>query len=208
MKLSTLLTSAVSLLSAVLALPIDKRLYQPSSPVFSVIAHHEGAVFQYHLLKFDGQDLVLNTDEKAFFGRVQGSHNYTLNLPGSEKGDNATQTAPDTINVVVDPKSQRLTTTKLPINATTGFGIEHQKLTYKNESAFLACPSPGYRGEYYVYFGNHNKTECPPESFSRGYTVELIVESDSTVNYNPDTNKNTDGIPEPRKRSLLEYLMG
>lgn len=188
-------------ISVVSGMPIFKRLYQPSSPVFSVIAHHEGAVFQYHLLKWDGEDLVLNADEKAFFGRVQAQNDYILNLPGSKKSDNATQSIPHTTSVVVDPETFKLSTTESPVNASHGFGIEKQKLTYQNSTGFLACPSPGYRGEYYVYFGNNNKTECPPESFSKGYPIELIVESDSTVNYNPKTNKMSDpNAPEPRKR--------
>lgn len=182
-----LLTYLLVLLTAVSALPINKRLYKPSSPVFSIIAHHESAVFQYYLLKWDGQDLVLNTDEAAFFGRIKANNDYVLNLPGSEKADNATQIAPKTTNVYVNPKTFQLSTTEAPVNASTGFGITDQKLTYQNSTGFLACPANTYRGEYYVHWGNHNKTECPNQD--RGYAVELIVQSDDAINYNPETNK-------------------
>lgn len=193
------------LLSAVSALPINKRLYKPSSPVFSVIAHHEGAVFQYHLLKWDGHDLVLNTDEAAFFGRIKANNDYILNLPGSNKSANATQIEPKTTNVYINPETYQLSTTESPVNATSGFGISHQKLTYKNSTEFLACPANSFRGEYYVYWGNNNKTECPSQD--RGYPIELIVQSDDAINYNPETNKLGNSllplIPSKKKRFVF-----
>ncbi|QEL58168.1 hypothetical protein SBP28_000176 [Candidozyma auris] len=172
---------------SVTALPINKRLYKPSSPVFSVIAHHEGAVFQYHLLK------------------IKASNNYILNLPGSNKSANATQIEPKTTSVIVDPDTFQLSTTKSAVNASSGFGIDHQKLTYKNSSQFLACPANTYRGEYYVHWGNHNRTECPNQA--RGYQIELIVQSDDAINYNPETNKLGNSslplIPQKKKRFLF-----
>lgn len=170
------------------AVPV-KRLYRPSSAVFSVIAHHEGAVFQYNLLKYNGKELVLNADEKAFFGRVRASQGYVLNLPGSDKSDNSTQQVANNTNVHVDPKTYQLTTTIGSRNATHGFGITNQKLTYRNSTGFLACPDNSYRGEYLVYWGNNNRTACPNKA--RGYNIELIVETDATINYNPSTNNRT-----------------
>lgn len=166
-----------------------KRLYRPSSAVFSVIAHHEGAVFQYNLLKYNGKELVLNADEKAFFGRVRASEGYVLNLPGSVKSANGTQQIANTTNVHVDPKTFQLTTTVGASNATHGFGITNQKLTFRNSSGFLACPENSYRGEYLVFWGNNNQTVCPNKA--RGYTIDLIVETDATINYNPSTNNQT-----------------
>ncbi|SGZ57155.1 CIC11C00000005236 [Sungouiella intermedia] len=191
--------------STINAFPLWKRLYRPSSPVFSVIAHHEGKVFQYHLLKWDGTDLVLNTDEQAFFGRVRASEGYILNLPGSNKTANSTQGLADTTNVYVDPKTYKLSTTKSPLNSTTGFGIDAQKLTYKNSTEFLACPGNSYRGEYYVYWGNNNKTVCPNDA--RGYTIDLIVQTDATINYNPETNNRNLTIPPiSNKRKRFFFL--
>lgn len=170
------------------AVPV-KRLYRPSSAVFSVIAHHEGAVFQYNLLKYNGKELVLNADEKAFFGRVRASEGYVLNLPGSVKSDNGTQLIANTTNVHVNPTTYQLTTTSGANNATHGFGITNQKLTFRNSTGFLACPENSYRGEYLVFWGNNNQTVCPNKA--RGYTIELIVETDATINYNPSTNNQT-----------------
>ncbi|KAF3985731.1 hypothetical protein FT663_04841 [Candidozyma haemuli var. vulneris] len=181
------LTYLLVVISAVTALPINKRLYRPSSPVFSVIAHHEGAVFQYYLLKWDGYDLVLNTDETAFFGRIKANNDYILNLPGSNKSANASQIEPHNTNVYVNPETYQLSTTESAVNASSGFGITHQKLTYQNSTGFLACPANNFRGEYYVHWGNNNQTECPNKA--RGYQIELIVQSDDTINYNPETNK-------------------
>lgn len=187
MHISQLLNFLLLALCAV-AVPV-KRLYRPSSAVFSVIAHHEGAVFQYNLLKYNGKELVLNADEKAFFGRVRASEGYVLNLPGSVKSNNTTQLLSNNTNVHIDAKTYQLTTTESASNATHGFGIVDQKLTYSNSSGFLACPSNSYRGEYLVYWGNNNKTSCPNKA--RGYTIELIVETDATINYNPSTNTQT-----------------
>lgn len=186
-----LFTSFVNVLLFALcaaAFPV-KRLYRPSSPVFSLIAHHEGAVFQYHLLKYNGKELLLNADEQAFFGRVRASEGYVLNLPGSVKSGNATQLIANTTNVHVDPKTYQLTIAPNAANATHGFGISKQKLTFRNSTEFLACPSNSYRGEYRVYWGNHNKTACPNKA--RGYNIELIVQTDAAINYNPSTNNNT-----------------
>lgn len=163
-----------------------KRLYSPNSPTFSVIAHHEGAVFQYNLLKWDGKDLVLNADEQAFFGRVRASEGYILNLPGSNKTAGATQSQANTVNVHVDPKTYKLSTTSQAANSTTGFGIIEQKLSYQNSTAFLACPDGSYRDEYHVYWSNNNQTLCP--GMFNGYTIELIVQTDAAVTYTPQTN--------------------
>lgn len=204
MHITTLIANFIVLISTILAVPITKRLYRPSSPVFSIIAHHEGAVFQYHLLKWDGKDLVLNADEQAFFGRVRASEGYILNLPGSNHSANATQSVARTTNVHVDPKTFKLTTTNSSLNSTHGFGIDKQKLTYKNSSAFLACPGNSYRGEYYLYWGNHNKTTCPNKA--RGYTVDLIVQTDATVNYTPETNVRNFTIPPISEKKKRFYL--
>lgn len=193
------------LVSTITAFPISKRLYRPSSPVFSIIAHHEGAVFQYHLLKWDGEDLLLNADEEAFFGRVRASLGYILNLPGSNHSAGANQLIANTVNVHVDPRTNKLTTTNSSANSTHGFGITEQKLTYKNSTEFLACPGRSYRGEYYLYWGNHNKTVCPFKS--RGYTVELIVQMDSTINYSPETNTRNFTIPPVSEKKKKRYLL-
>lgn len=203
MQLSTIIANFLVLVSTILALPLTKRLYRPSSPVFSIIAHHEGAVFQYNLLKTNGKDLVLNGDEKAFFGRVRASEGYVLNLPGSihSSNKNVTQGVASTTNVHVDPETFRLTTTNSSANSTHGFGIDLQKLTFRNDSGFLACPSNSYRGEYYLFWGNHNQTACPNNA--TGYPVELIVQTDASINYNPDTNSRNSTIPavsEKKKR--------
>lgn len=201
-----LLALFVALLCTVQAAPISKRFYRPSSEVFSVIAHHEGAVFQYNLLKWDGEDLVLNADEQAFFGRVRASQGYVLNLPITSSLSNSTknktaQTSAESVNVHVDPVSYKLSTTKLALNSTHGFGISQQKLTYKNSTEFLACPEYGFRGEYLVYWGNHNKTVCPNKA--QGYQIELIVQTDAYVDYNPTSNNRTSSVFGNLKRRLL-----
>lgn len=185
--LSLVISLYVICLAQAVPLPsFFKRLYSPSSPVFSVIAHHQGAVFQYNLLKWDGKDLVLNADEQAFFGRVRASEGYILNLPGSNKTANATQGIANTYNVHVNPKTNKLSTTLEAANSTQGFGIIQQKLSYKNSTEFLACPDGSYRDVYHVYWGNNNKTVCPRRA--NGYNIELIVQVDATVNYTPQTN--------------------
>lgn len=186
MHIAIFVAQLLALFTIAQGLPLTKRLYRPSSQVFSIIAHHEGKVFQYNLLKWDGEDLVLNADEEAFFGRVRASEGYILNLPGSDKSSNGTQTVADTVNVHVNPSTYKLTTTTSAANSTHGFGITAQKLTYKNSTGFLACPNLNYRGEYSVYWGNKNQTNCPFNA--TGYNIELIVQTDATVNYNPLTN--------------------
>lgn len=176
---------------AAIPLPLFKRLYSPNSPVFSVIAHHEGAVFQYNLLKWDGKDLVLNADEQAFFGRVRASEGYILNLPGSNKTTNGTQDIANTVNVHVDPKTNKLSTTRNAQNSTQGFGIVQQKLSYKNSTEFLACPDGSYRDVYHVYWANGGNTTCPGRA--NGFTIDLIVQIDAAITYTPQTNSQSNG---------------
>ncbi|ODV65981.1 hypothetical protein HYPBUDRAFT_112610 [Hyphopichia burtonii NRRL Y-1933] len=169
----------IFLLSLVNALPILPRLYQPSSGQFSLIAHHQGAQFQYHLVKYDDDDLKLNADEEAFFGRIKANNGYVLNIPGATNG---TDEQPSPVNVLVD-ESNKLTIAPTPVEGLTGFGIEDSLLTYQNVSTFVACPDENFRGEYSIYWN----TDCPNQA--QGYSIELLVQSDATVNYNPDTNQ-------------------
>lgn len=189
MKAVTLICSFLLLCLNVQAIPLPtffKRFYSPSSATFSVIAHHEGAVFQYNLLKWDGQDLVLNADEQAFFGRVRASEGYILNLPGSNKTAGASQGVANTVNVHVDPNTNKLSTTTQASDSTTGFGIIDQRLSYRNSTEFLACPDQSYRDVYHVYWANNNTTVCPSGLF--GYTIDLIVQTDAHITYTPETN--------------------
>ncbi|CAK7893651.1 hypothetical protein CAAN1_08S00496 [[Candida] anglica] len=174
-----------------LAAPL-KRFYQPSSPVFSLIAVHNGAQFQYNLVKFDGHELLLGADDKAFFGRIRANGGYILNIPKANASANATD-SPSSDSVYVD-KFNRLVSTSAPSNASQHFGIEKSLLSYQNSTKFLACPEVGYRGEYGVYFQGENKNStsiCPRNS--TGYEITLLVQVDATVNYTPETNKNTLG---------------
>ncbi|GEQ69488.1 hypothetical protein JCM33374_g3160 [Metschnikowia sp. JCM 33374] len=182
MHLVNLIITVFLLLNTAHGFPLFKRFFRPSSEVFSVIAHHNGGVFKYHLLKWNGEALMLNADEEAFFGRVRASQGYVLNLPMT-----GTTGMAGTINVQVDNTTNQLITTPSANNASHGFGIFNSRLAYQNSTEFLACPDLSYRGQYSVYFGNFNKTKCP--SNARGYTIELIVQTNAYSNYNPSSNR-------------------
>lgn len=167
-----------------------RRFYQPTSPVFSLIAHHEGAVFQYNLVKFDGEDLLLNADESAFFGRIRASTGYVLNIPyGTNSSRNVS--LPSLTNVHVDTKTGLLSSTKAANASLTHFGISHSLLSYKNSTSFLACPDMSYRGQYRVFWKGQNITSCPRNA--TGYDITLLVQIDATINY--DIKTNTDVFP-------------
>ncbi|GEQ68409.1 hypothetical protein JCM33374_g2077 [Metschnikowia sp. JCM 33374] len=100
---------------------------------------------------------------------------------------NGTSGLAGTINVQVENNTNKLITTPSANNASHGFGILNSRLAYQNSTGFLACPDLSYQGQYSVYFGNFNKTTCP--SNSRGYTIELIVQTNAYSNYNPSTNQ-------------------
>lgn len=205
MHVISIVTNFLVLMSTISAFPLWKRLYRPSSPVFSIIAHPQGKVFQYHLLKWDGTDLVLNTDEEAFFGRVRASEGYILNFPGSSKTNGATQATGATTNVYVHPQTFKLSTTQAALNSSTGFGIHSQKLTYQNSTAFLACPGNSYREEYYVYWGNHNKTICPNNA--RGYTIDLIVQTRCNHQLQPGDKHRSSAIAQMTRSYLLRSCL-
>lgn len=161
-----------------------KRFFQPTSPVFSLIAHHEGKKFQYNLVKFNGTDLVLGADKQAFFGRIKGNHGYVLNLPMAN-GTNTT--FPSTRNVYVKD-DYSLGTTMKPNISSEHFGIVNSLLTYKNSSRFVACPDQSTKGQFEIYANTKTKNiTCP--SKSRGFDIRLLVQLDAHINYNPKSNK-------------------
>lgn len=180
--------------TAVVAAPVDKRFYQPTSPVFSLIAHHNGSVFQYNLVKFDGTELVLDADDKAFFGRIRANNGYILNLPKAVQTNslyNASSDQASTTSVIVN-KHNQLVTTESPTNASQNFGVSHSLLTYKGSNKFVACPILLYKQSYGIFFqGNVTNSSfiCPQNA--TGYPINLMVQIDATLNFNPDTNKNT-----------------
>lgn len=162
----------------------DKRLFAPTSPVFSLIAHHKGAVFQYHLVKYDDDQLLLNADETAFFGRIKAQNGYVLNIPDytNSTSNSTSQVPPSATNIEVDDHNQ-LVIAKRPIDGSPHFGISDSKLTFHNSSSFLACPDLSYRSEYRIYW---NIPDCPNNS--TGYDIDLIVQIDGHINYDESTN--------------------
>lgn len=163
-----------------------KRFFAPSSPMFSLIAHHKGEEFQYNLVKFNGSDIVLGGDEQAFFGRIKANNGYTLNLPLAN-GTNTTY--PSNRTVYVD-KTYKLTTTALQNQSSEHFGLNNSLLTYQNSSKFMACPNPMEKGQYEIYANTKAKNiTCP--SNSTGFEIALLVQLqvDAGINYNPSTNK-------------------
>lgn len=155
MKLTSLL-SFLFLATFLEALPIDKskRLYQPTSPIFTLIAQHKGEDFKYKLVKFDGKDLILNADESLFFGRIRANGGYTLNIPFGNNTSNYTnppgvQNAsnvssgnglqpPLSSSVFIDGANKLTVASNR--SASFGFGISNSLLTYQNSTSFLACP--------------------------------------------------------------------
>ncbi|ODV76923.1 uncharacterized protein CANTADRAFT_57532 [Suhomyces tanzawaensis NRRL Y-17324] len=193
-----------------LALPVGKRFYQATSPVFSLIAHHQGKEFQYNLVKFNGEDLELGVDEPAFFGRIRANQGYVLNIPFgnssngtfSQSQNSSNTTYPLNTNVYVD-KAGKLTTTANNTSS-RGFGISGSLLTYQNSTKFLACPviAAGRANRtlrtnttrlndtlgYDIYFKGNSSAACPYNL--TGYDISLLVQVSATVNYSPETNTN------------------
>lgn len=187
-KLNMFSTVISTLLLAQYALcaPISEALYQPSSAMFSLIALHNGAQFQSNLVKFDGSELKLVADDKAFFGRIKANNGYVLNIPSPGQG-NTTTLQPSNTNVKVD-NDYRMTTTTVGGDASEDFGLENSLLIYQGSNQFLACPDDNYRGEYSVYFNHDNNTACPFDAI--GYNITLLAQMDSTINYSNETNIN------------------
>lgn len=191
MKLIATIISFLTILTFTQSFPIiGKRFYQSSSPNFSLIAHHKGKVFQYHLVKYNENELVLNADEQAFFGRIKASNGYVLNIPdyknssmiSSNSTSNSTVSPPSPTNIEVDDERQLIIADK-PTNGSTNFGISKSLLTFKNSTEFLACGDHSYRNEYKIYW---NLPHCPDNS--TGYDITLLVQGDATINYNEKTN--------------------
>lgn len=192
----------------VCALALPKRFYQPTSPMFSMIALHNGSVFQYNLVKYDGTDLLLHADDKAFFGRIKANNGYVLNIPGATGNSNNTNSTssvpPSNVNVRVD-KNNKLTTTTRANQSTTHFGVRRSLLTYKNSTHFKACPLTNYRGEYEIYANNLNKTRCPRNA--TGYDISLLVQIDATLNYDSSTNTRNSTLPFKKRKRSLPFFM-
>ncbi|KAK6205205.1 uncharacterized protein RJT21DRAFT_80543 [Scheffersomyces amazonensis] len=179
-----LLTVVGLFLSLVISAPIPVPS-QPTSPIFSMIAFHDGAQFRYNLVYFDGVDLKLRSDTNAFFGRINGAENWALNMPISSTENEQ----PVNINVVVDEDGKLTSTNNTDVEASSGFAITNSLLTFENSSSFVACSDEGYLGEYGIYIADANETsECSCPNNITGYEIVLKVQLDSTVNYNPQSN--------------------
>lgn len=199
------LLSLLVFVTNVCALTLPKRFYQPTSPMFSMIALHNGSVFQYNLVKYDGTDLLLHADDKAFFGRIKANNGYVLNIPGasgSSNNTNSTTVPPSNVNVRVD-KHNKLTTTTATNKSSTHFGVRKSLLTYKNSTNFKACPLRTYRGEYEIYTNHHNNTRCPFNA--TGYDISLLVQIDATLNYDSSTNTRGPSMLKKRMPFYLKY---
>ncbi|KAG5421284.1 hypothetical protein I9W82_000374 [Candida metapsilosis] len=210
----TLLFAITWLTLQVAAAPVDKRFFAPSSPVFSLIAVHNGTTFNSNLVKFNGSAIKLGSDDKAFFGTIEADKGYVLNLP-STNGSNETST----VNVVVSNKTHLVSTTTKNGSASEHFGIVNGWLSYLNSTQFLACPeatedeeesssnstskrskkstkksssvskasqTPSNSSIEYDLFANPlNKTKCET---GKGYDVKLLVQLSVPVSFTPETN--------------------
>ncbi|KAI3404064.2 hypothetical protein KGF56_003100 [Candida oxycetoniae] len=193
--LTTLLVAIYCLFLQVEAAPLNKRLFAPSSPVFSLIAIHKGEPFHAHLVKFNGSSIKLGSDDKALFGTIEADNGYILNLP-TTNGSNITSVS----NVVVSNKTQLLETTTKNGSASQHFGITNGWLSFLNSTSFLACAeldtsnvtasrnSTGYSnitGNYDLYFNPKNTTKCPS---GVSYDVKLSVQLSVPISFSPETN--------------------
>lgn len=164
---------------------LEKRFFLPTSPVFSLIAVRNGTRLQSSLVKFNGSDLILDNDDKAFFGRIKALNGYVLNIPFANGTTNVTY--PSTRNVHVG-RDMLLSSTNRPLNSTGEFGILNSLLTYKNSTQFLVCSEP--ETNHYALYARHGNTTCPSTGNS-GYIINLLVQVAAHVNYNPESNRNS-----------------
>ncbi|CAN3484686.1 hypothetical protein DICA0_F14290 [Diutina catenulata] len=174
------------LLALAQAVPLYKRLYQPTSPMVSLIAKGVDNDLNHELVKFDGENLRLLTADDAFFGRIKASVGYVLNIPGNSTS------IPSTQNVHITDDGQ-LSSTGSGKDSAPEFGIKKSLLNIKDSEKFLACPNldkddkwdseKWHEYEYSLYQGDK---KCPGDA--KGLEVNLQVQLDSTVNYNSETN--------------------
>lgn len=176
-----IILAAIFFILPINGLSIRKRFYEESSPTFSLIAYHNGTEFLYNLVKFDGEDLVLDVNDKAFFGKIRADKGYILNLPLANSTNSTVY--PSSTDVYVD-KNYKLTTTNSSSNSTEHFGIANSLLTYKNSTKFLACPDSAMQYSIYSDVGN---TTCPHKN-GTSYPINLLVQIAANINYNPNTN--------------------
>ncbi|KAK6461048.1 hypothetical protein DFJ63DRAFT_314840 [Scheffersomyces coipomensis] len=159
------------LLSLIFAAPITN--FNQYSPVFSLIAFHNGSTFTYNLVYFDGIDLKLRSDNALFLGRINSGEDWVLNIP------QATQPPPSSVNVLVEDDGKLSSTYNTSEEATSGFAIANSLLTFENSTEFIACSNESYLGDYDIYIAD---SICPNNS--SGFDIVLMVQLDSTVNFN------------------------
>lgn len=177
-----------SLLAAAQAVPLYKRVYQQTSPMFSLIAEgtEEDTPLKGELVKFDGDQLKLLTDDDAFVGRIKALTGYVLNVPGT------LGKAPSQTNLQVDSEGQ-LKAASGNDKSTQNFALSKSQLVQAKNNKFRVCPdlNDGQKWdeekwrdfEYSIYTGD---SSCPDDT--KGIEVVLHSQIDATINYSSDTN--------------------
>ncbi|RCK64213.1 hypothetical protein Cantr_10463 [Candida viswanathii] len=185
---ATLLFSLIALFLQAEAAPLYKRIYTPTSPVFSLLAIHNGSITNADVLTFNGSSVKVGTDDSPFFGRIDAAAGYVLNVPFTNVTN---RTSP--VNVLVDEETYQLTTTasNSTVNGTEGFGIDNGYLTFENSTNFLVCSElPLNRtlnetGGFLIYANPKNTSTC---EYGPGFSVKLLTELVISFSYSPSTN--------------------
>lgn len=176
------------LLAAVQAVPLYKRVYQQTSPMFSLVAEgsEEDSPLKGELVKFDGDQLKLLTDDDVFYGRVKALTGYVLNVPGT------LGKAPSQTNIRIDDEGQ-LKAASGSDQSTENFALSKSQLVQEKSNKFRVCPDleDGQKWdedkwrdfEYSIYTGD---SSCPDDT--KGIEVVLHSQIDATINYTSDTN--------------------
>ncbi|EMG49602.1 hypothetical protein SBY92_004500 [Candida maltosa Xu316] len=181
---ATLITFVV-LAFQVQAVAITKRIYTPTSPVFSLLAIPKGNISESDILTFNGSAIKIGSQDSPFFGRIDAQQNYSLNIPFT---NNTNKTSP--ITVQIDEDYKLAVSEANSTNVTTGFGIVNGYLTYANSTGFIVCPDAlnatvnGTSG-FSVYANPKNSTSCPS---GEGVDVKLLAELVISYSYTPSTN--------------------
>lgn len=185
---TTLFTFLIALLLQTEAVPITKRIYTPTSPVFSLLAVHNGSITNADVLTFNGSAVKVGSDDSPFFGRIDAERGYVLNVPFTNLTNKTSST-----NVLVDEDTYELTVVEsnATTNGTKGFGINNGYLTFENSTNFLVCSelplnrTANETGGFLIYANPKNTSTC---EYGPGYQVKLLTELIVSLSYSPSTN--------------------
>lgn len=173
---ATLLFTLITFFFQVEAAPF---VFTPSSPIFSLLALHNGTITNANVLTFNGTALKIGTNDFPFLGRIDAEGGYVLHVAATNETTGTNKSVPYT--VVVDDETSQLVVVEAnsSISSAEEFHLQNGLLSYANSTKFIVCSDAPLNRTLNttgsgldVYFNGASNFSCP---YGQGTEVSLLA---------------------------------